>query len=109
MRLLVATALLHDADDAAGAVACAGCWGFFFLIIVLTFVLQIAILVWVARDAKTRGMDAAVIWMLFVFLVPVIGLLVYVFSRPQGVIVKCAQCNNSRLQTLSVCPYCGRP
>jgi uncharacterized membrane protein YhaH (DUF805 family) len=109
MRLLVATALLHDADDAAGAVACAGCWGFFFLIIVLTFVLQIAILVWVARDAKARGMDAAVIWMLFVFLVPVIGLLVYVFSRPLGVIVKCAQCNNSRLQTLSVCPYCGRP
>jgi hypothetical protein len=54
-------------------------------------------------------MDAAVIWMIFVFLVPVIGLLVYVFSRPQGVVVKCAQCNNSRLQTLSVCPYCGKP
>jgi uncharacterized membrane protein YhaH (DUF805 family) len=109
MRLLVATALLRDDDDAAGAVACAGCWGVFLLIILLTFALQIAILVWVARDAKARGMDAAVIWMIFAFLVPVIGLLVYAFSRPQGVIVKCAHCNNSRLQTLSACPYCGRP
>ncbi len=108
MSLAVATALLRDSDDAAGIAACAGCWGIFFLGILLTFVLQVAILVWVARDAKARGMDAAVVWMIFVFLVPVIGLLVYVFSRPQGAIVKCSQCNNSRLQTLSVCPYCGK-
>jgi len=109
MSLVAATALLGDADDAAGAVACAGCGGFVLLFILLTFALQIAILVWVARDAKARGMDAAVIWMLFVFLVPLIGLVVYVFSRPQGAIVKCPHCNNSRLQTLSVCPYCGKP
>jgi uncharacterized membrane protein YhaH (DUF805 family) len=108
MRLVVATALLRDSDDVAGIAACAGCWGIFFLGILLTFVLQVALLVWVARDAKARGMDAAVVWMIFVFLVPVIGLLVYVFSRPEGVIVKCEQCHNSRLQTLSACPYCGK-
>jgi uncharacterized membrane protein YhaH (DUF805 family) len=109
MSLVAAAAFLRDADDAAGAVACAGCGGFVLLLILLTFAMQIAILVWVARDAKARGMDAAVIWMLFVFLVPLIGLVVYVFSRPQGAIVKCPHCNNSRLQALSVCPYCGKP
>ena len=108
MSLVVASALLRDSDDAAGALACAGCGGFFILLILLTFALQIALLVWVARDAKARGMDSAVIWMIFVFLVPVIGLIVYVFSRPQGANVKCPHCNNSRLQTLAVCPYCGK-
>jgi len=28
---------------------------------------SVALLVWVARDAKARGMDSAVLWMLLVF------------------------------------------
>jgi uncharacterized membrane protein YhaH (DUF805 family) len=108
MSLVVASTLLRDSDDAAGALACAGCGGFFFFIILLTFALQVALLVWVVRDAKARGMDAAVIWMIFVFLVPVVGLLVYVFARPQGTVVKCPHCHNPRLHTLAVCPYCGK-
>lgn len=108
MRLVVASTLLRDSDDAAGLAACAGCGGFFLLLILLTLALQVALLVWVVRDAKARGMDAAVIWMIFVFLVPVIGLIVYVFARPQGAVLKCPHCHNSRLQTLAVCPYCGR-
>ncbi len=50
----------------------------------LILVLQIALVIWVARDAKARGMNGPVIWMLIVFLMPVIGLLAYVFARPQG-------------------------
>ena len=95
-------------DQGAGiaAAACAGCGGFLIVIIAL-FALQIALLVWVARDAKSRGMDSAVIWMLFVFVVPVIGLIVYLFSRPQGALTRCPHCNNSRLQASAKCPHCG--
>ena len=58
------------ADDAAagaaGALGCAGCGAFFIFIVVALIALQVSLLVWVARDAKARGMDAAVLWMIFV-------------------------------------------
>ncbi len=104
---LASISFLQPSDDAAaGALACASCGGFLFFIL-LVFALQIALLVWVARDAKARGMDNAVVWMIFVFLVPVIGLLVYVFSRPEGTMVKCEKCRNSKLQAMTACPHCG--
>jgi hypothetical protein len=53
-------------------------------------------------------MDGAVIWMLFVFFVPVLGLVVYIFSRPQGKIVPCEKCGNKRLQASAQCPHCGQ-
>jgi uncharacterized membrane protein YhaH (DUF805 family) len=97
---------LQPNDEAAGIAACAGCGGFLFVIVAI-FVLQVALLVWVARDAKARGMDSAVVWMLFVFFVPIIGLIVYIFSRPQGNMVKCSSCGNNRLQASAKCPHCG--
>jgi len=96
-------------DEAAGLAACAGCGGFLLFVVVATIALQIALLVWVARDAKGRGMDSAVIWMLFIFFVPVLGLIVYIFSRPQGATIRCAECGNSRLQVSAKCPHCGKP
>jgi uncharacterized membrane protein YhaH (DUF805 family) len=108
--VLAAARVAAQSNDeaAAGMAACAGCGGFLFVMVAI-FVLQIALLVWVARDAKSRGMDGAVIWMLFVFLVPVVGLLVYIFSRPQGATIRCAQCGNKRLQVSATCPHCGKP
>jgi hypothetical protein len=99
--------LAQRGDEAAGALACAGCGGFFLFLIVAALALQIGLLVWVARDAKARGMDSAVIWMLFVFFVPVLGLLVYLFSRPKGSVVPCEGCGNKRLQASARCPHCG--
>ena len=99
------------ADDAAagaaGALGCAGCGAFVIFIVVAVIALQVALLVWVARDAKARGMDAAVLWMIFVFAAPVLGLLVYIFARPQGTLVPCPSCNNKRLQAAARCPHCG--
>lgn len=92
--------------EEAGALACFGCGSFLFVIIAL-LVIQIAFLVWIARDAKSRGMDSAVLWMLFVFFVPLVGLLVYIFSRPQGSTVRCGHCGNNRLQASAKCPHCG--
>jgi hypothetical protein len=71
--------------------------------------LNIALLVWVARDAKSRGMDSAVVWMILVMFTSVLGLVIYIFSRPQGNLVRCPSCNNTRLQASATCPHCGNP
>jgi hypothetical protein len=71
--------------------------------------LSIALLVWVARDAKSRGMDNAVMWMILVFFTNVLGLIIYIFSRPQGNLVPCPSCKNNRLEASAKCPHCGNP
>jgi hypothetical protein len=93
-------------DDAAAAAGCLGCGGFLFLLVAL-FVLNIALLVWVARDAKARGMDSSVLWMILVMFTGPIGLAIYLFSRPQGNVVNCQHCSNKRLQASAKCPHCG--
>lgn len=92
---------------AADAVAGMACCGSFLFVILALVALNIALLVWVTRDAKARGMDGAVIWMLVVFFTSVIGLIVYLLSRPQGVLVTCARCGNKRLAASKTCPHCG--
>jgi hypothetical protein len=98
--------LLQRNDDASPFVAC-GCLGFFGLIMVGIIALNIALLIWVARDAKSRGMDNAVVWMILVMLTGIIGLIIYLFTRPQGNLVPCPQCGNQRLQVSAKCPHCG--
>jgi hypothetical protein len=93
--------------SAADAVAGMACCGTFTLVLLGLFALSIALLVWVARDAKARGMDGAVLWMLLVFFTSVIGLIIYLFSRPQGTLVTCARCGNKRLAASKTCPHCG--
>jgi hypothetical protein len=96
----------YPADPARGCAGC-GCCGTFILIPIVFLALSIALLVWVARDAKARGMDNAVLWMLVVFFLNLLGLLIYVLSRPQGFLVRCPNCGNQRLQTSVICPHCG--
>jgi len=113
LLLLTGSALAQDdngPNPAAGAAGCAACGsfvGFLILIPIVIVVLNIALLVWVARDAKARGMDSAVLWMLLVFFTSIIGLIIYLFSRPQGNLIQCANCNNNRLQASVKCPHCG--
>jgi uncharacterized membrane protein YhaH (DUF805 family) len=92
-----------DPNPAAG---CACCGTFLFIPIAL-IALNIALLVWVARDAKARGMDSSVIWMLLVFFTSFIGLIIYLLSRPQGNVLRCPNCGNNRLQASVRCPHCG--
>jgi hypothetical protein len=77
------------------------------MIPIVVLVLNIALLVWVARDAKARGMDSAVLWMLLVMFTSVLGLVLYLFSRPQGEVAQCSNCRNQRLQASLKCPHCG--
>lgn len=82
---------------------------FMLVCLLAVFVLNIALLVWVARDAKNRGMDSPVLWMILVFFTSVIGLIIYIFSRPQGELRECPHCKNKRLAVSAKCPHCGNP
>lgn len=98
---------MQRSDDTAACAACGALGGGIVFLLVAMIALNIALLVWVARDAKSRGMDSAVLWMILVMVTGVIGLVIYLFSRPQGDLVKCIHCGNGRLQASAKCPHCG--
>jgi hypothetical protein len=105
----VQAVLAQGRDPGAGAAAamgCLGCGGTLFVLVAI-LAIDIALLVWVARDAKSRGMDSAVLWMLLVMCTSVVGLVIYLLSRPQGTLVTCPHCSNTRLQASAKCPHCG--
>jgi disulfide bond formation protein DsbB len=74
---------------------------------ILIVVAQILILVWVVKDARARGADGG-IWLIVILLTDIVGLLVYLASRPSGLLVPCSHCGNRRLDYLHICPICGR-
>ena len=94
-------------SDEEAAAACLGGCAFYAFMIIAGLVINIAILVWVARDAKSRAMDSSVIWMILVFFTGLIGLLIYILSRPKGELKECSSCGNKRLVASLKCPHCG--
>ena len=96
-----------DVEQMLGCGTCAGCAALIPAVIVAVVVLHIALLVWVARDAKARGMDSAAVWMILVMFTGLLGLIIYLFSRPQGNVLPCPSCGNKRLQASAKCPHCG--
>jgi hypothetical protein len=97
----------RDGSDAAGAAGCFACSGFLIFLVIAIVAVNVAILVWVARDAKARGMDSAILWMLLVFFLGILGLVIYLLARPQGNMVPCPNCGNKKLQAALKCPHCG--
>jgi len=73
----------------------------------ILFAISIALLVWVAKDAKNRGMDNPALWMIIVFFLNLLGLILYILSRPAGNLVQCENCKNRKLESLKNCPHCG--
>jgi hypothetical protein len=69
---------------------------------------DILLLVWVVKDARARNMDGA-IWVLIILVSGLLGLIVYVASRPAGVLIACSRCGNKRLMASHPCPHCGAP
>jgi hypothetical protein len=104
---LLAQANSDSADAAKGCAVCGGGIVFFIVVILGVIALNIALLVWVARDAKSRGMDSSVLWMILVMATGILGLVIYLFSRPKGNLIQCAHCQNKRLQASAKCPHCG--
>ncbi len=95
------------AEDAAGF--CAACGGTLLLVGIALLALSIFLLIWVARDAKNRGMDNAVLWMLLAFFLGPVGFIIYYFSRPKGELTQCSSCNEKRLTVSAQCPHCLNP
>ncbi len=100
-----------DPDPTAGCAACGTCGGagmaMLIIVPIVYFALNLALLVWVARDAKSRGMDSSILWMALVMFTGFIGLFIYLMSRPQGNLATCTYCGNQRLQASARCPHCG--
>ena len=104
-----AMALQRD-SDAGGAAAC-GCLGFAGVFLIVFAICWIALViylwVWVARDAKARGLDNAVLWMVLVIFTGLLGLIIYLLARPKGNLIPCPYCGNKRMQASARCPHCG--
>jgi len=113
LAVIAAAGFQRDNQDAAaGAACCAGFGGlmvFFIVFFVGLIVLSICLLIWVAKDAKSRGVDNPVIWMILVFCTGLLGLIIYLATRPGGNLVKCEHCPNKKLQYSVICPHCGHP
>jgi len=99
-----ALAAMSDSDVGSLCGFFCGSW---VLIVIIGTVLNIALLVWVAKDAKSRGMGGAVGWMFLTFFLGLLGLIIYLFSRPGGDLVVCEHCNNKKLKVARLCPHCG--
>ena len=89
--------------------------GFFPLAIlpVLFMLLWIFVIVWVFRDAESRGMNG-LLWALLVLVGNVIGLIIYLIIRNEAIgrpkappTEKCPACGNAVGSGFAYCPNCG--
>jgi hypothetical protein len=87
--------------------ACAGGFVGCAILGIIGFIVEILILVWVYKDARARGDQNAVLWLVLIFFVNIVGIIVYFVARPKGNLVPCPHCRNARLETLVKCPLCG--
>lgn len=110
--LLAAATLLaqdessNDAAGAAGAIAGMGCTC---IVILVALGIQIALAFWVYRDAKSRGMDNAILLTVVTVFTGLLGLLLYLLMRPKGNLVPCPSCQKKRMEGSAPCPHCGNP
>jgi len=78
-----------------------------FVFILINLVLHAIIAIWIVKDAKNRGMDEVLIWGVVGFVAGIIGLIIYILTRPAGKLVSCKNCKRWKLETLPMCPHCG--
>jgi hypothetical protein len=85
-------------------------WVFVLVVCTMSLLWLVALilsLIWVVKDSRARGSDGAM-WIIVILLIGLFGLLIYLASRPAGMLVPCVHCGNQRLQSMRVCPICGR-
>ncbi len=104
-----AAALLQPSEDEAAGAACALGLIMMILIGVALVATWIALLVFVVRDAKNRGTENPVLWLILILFTHVVGLVIYFLARPAGNLVACEHCKNKKLQYARTCPHCGNP
>ncbi|MEP6822839.1 MAG: hypothetical protein ABI946_10865 [Chthoniobacterales bacterium] len=67
------------------------------------------LVIWVYRDAKSRGMDNAVLLTIVTAVTGLLGVIIYLLMRPKGNLVPCPSCQKKRLEGSAKCPHCGNP
>jgi putative membrane protein insertion efficiency factor len=81
------------------------------VIMVITGLVGIGILVFMMvftyKDAKARGDQNAVLWLVLIFFLHWIGFIVYMVARPKGELVPCPNCHQKKMDVLTKCPHCG--
>ena len=98
-----------DAEKAGSAVGAlfAGTCGCVFCLVI--FAIWIALAVWVYKDAKSRGMDNAMLLTIVTVITGVLGLIIYLLMRPKVNLVLCPHCQKKRVEGSARCPHCGQP
>jgi hypothetical protein len=83
-------------------------WALRLLALGIAYVVGVVLmLAWVAKDSRCRGVDGGAVWVMVILFTGIIGLLVYLASRPSGILVPCSTCSNRRLNYSRLCPHCG--
>lgn len=103
----------RSGDDSAAACGAMGC-GIVVWLVMMAVSLAIGITVivliykYIKKDATARGMPNAnnICWLA---LLGLIGLVIYLLTRPQGNVLPCPRCDQPRMQGLPVCPHCHQP
>jgi hypothetical protein len=105
-NLLAQDSSSNDAAGAAGALigGTCGC-----IVCLVVFGIWIALAVWVYKDAKSRGMDNAMLLTIVTIITGVLGLIIYLLMRPKGNLVACPSCGKKRMEGSAKCPHCGNP
>jgi heme/copper-type cytochrome/quinol oxidase subunit 2 len=103
-------------DSAQAAAAAAGIAGmgfaccFLYLIFIAgCLAAWIFVAIWIMRDAKSRQSENAQLVTILGWLVPVVGLIVHLATRPNVNLVPCPHCKKKRIEGSPVCPHCGQP
>jgi hypothetical protein len=95
-----------NADAMAG---CAACGAFGFIVLIIgggSMVVWILVAIWAAKDATARGMDNGALWVVLILFTGLIGLIIYLVTRPPGELVLCEECGSKRLRESRRCPHC---
>jgi hypothetical protein len=69
---------------------------------------RIAMLIWMVRDCRSRGVDGAPVWVFLVLIFGPLAFLIYVASRPQGPLVICSHCFNRIPAYSKRCHHCAQ-
>ena len=106
-----------DPKTAAAAAAAAtglmgmgfACCFLYLLFIAGCLAAWICVAIWIMRDAKSRQSENAQLVTILGWLVPLVGLIVHLATRPNVNLVVCPHCKKKRIEGSPVCPHCGQP
>jgi TM2 domain-containing membrane protein YozV len=102
-----------SAESAAAVAGIAGigfaCCFLYFLLIAGFLAVWICVAIWIMRDAKSRQSENAQLVTILGWLVPLVGLIVHLATRPNVNLVVCPHCKKKRIEGSPVCPHCGQP